>query len=319
MQEVRHVVALIARQLLPLAALIGALRHDAARDLRRRGADRRDDEGVEGFERHRALVAGKKIDRAVRQRRIVVEPALDLDHERRRPGDATEKGRKRRDSLRRAADGAPGEVGGLALPHEPGRGGEPVEREVVEHDGLAVARVLHVAFDRESGRDRGLGGGERVLDRAGARVMQPAMGDRTCDEPVGCAHRTSNIASTSTAASSGSSATPIVERACRPRSPSTATIRSEAPFITCASAAKLGSALMKPPSRTQRTMPSRSPIAARIWASTLMAQSRAAAWPASSATSRPSLPLWPSAILPSGPKQIWPETTTRFPVRTKGK
>ena len=185
-------------------------------------------------------------------REVVVEPALDLDDERRSPGEADEKAASVGIPSRGAAEGGPGEVGGLALAHEPGRGGEPVEREVVEHDGLAVGRVLHVAFDRESGRDRGVGGGERVLDQAGPRVMQPAMGDRARDEPVRRAHRTSNIASTSTAASSGSSATPIVERACRPRSPSTATIRSEAPFITCAKPAKLGSALMKPPSRTQR-------------------------------------------------------------------
>ena len=58
------------------------------------------------------------------------------------------------------------------------------------------------------------------------RIVQAAVGDRPCGEPGGGAHRTSNRPSTSTAASSGSSATPTVDRAWRPRSPSTATIRS---------------------------------------------------------------------------------------------
>src|ERR1700735_5329252 len=48
----------------------------------------------------------------------------------------------------------------------------------------------------------------------------------------GTAQDTSNRPSTSTAASAGNAATPTVERACLPLSPKTATMRSEAPFIT---------------------------------------------------------------------------------------
>ena len=59
-----------------------------------------------------------------------------------------------------------------------------------------------------------------------------------------------------------------------------------------ASPAKLGTALMKPPSRTHCTTPwSRSPTAAWTCASTLSAQSRAAATPCWGETSAPSLPL----------------------------
>src|SRR5829696_3344794 len=110
---------------------------------------------------------------------------------------------------------------------------------VVKHDRLAVGRVLHVALDGVAARDGGLGGGERVLEDAAGAIVQPAMGDWCRDQPVRRAHSTSNIPSTSTAQSIGSSATPTVVRACRPLSPNTATIRSEAPFITVGTAAKV--------------------------------------------------------------------------------
>ena len=78
--------------------------------------------------------------------------------------------------------------------------------------------------------------------------------------------------STSTAASAGSEATPTVVRAWRPLSPKAATIRSEAPFSTLGPSRKSGAELMKPPSRTTRTTLSRSPSAALICASRLIAQ-----------------------------------------------
>jgi hypothetical protein len=42
---------------------------------------------------------------------------------------------------------------------------------------------------------------------------------------------------------------------------------------------------------------------------------RLEAMPCSAETSAPSLPLWAGSRVPSGPKQIWPEMTTRLPVR----
>ncbi|KIU33883.1 hypothetical protein SR39_11835 [Methylobacterium radiotolerans] len=105
----------------------------------------------------------------------------------------------------------------------------------------------------------------------------------------------------------------------RPRSPSSSTIRSEAPFITPATAEKPGAALMKPPSRTHwTTARSRSPTAASSWARTLRAHRRAAAFPASAETLPPTLPLCSAAMAPSAPKQTWPEITTKLPVRTNG-
>ena len=182
--------------------------------------------------------------------------------------------------------------------------GEAAERVVVMHHGLAVGGELDVDLDREIACDGGLrprAGMFSMMPRAA--IVQAAMGDRPRRQPVRRAHRvsaqeTSNTPSTSTAASAGSEATPTVVRAWRPLSPKAATIRSEAPFSTFGPSRKSGAELTKPPSRTTRTTLSRSPSAALICASRLIAQPRAAALPCSTVTPAPSLPL--AISLPSG-------------------
>src|SRR6185437_6797070 len=199
--------------------------------------------------------------------------------------------------------------------------GETADRVVMVHHRLAIGGELDIAFDAEIARYRSQCRGRHVFDDAACGVVQPAVGDRPRRQPVGCAHlaapaqETSNSPSTSTAASAGSAATPTVVRAWRPLSPKAATIRSEAPLSTFGPSRKSGAELIKPPSRTTRTTLSRSPSAALIWASKLMAQPRAAAAPCSIVTPAPNLPL--AISLPSASKQTWPEMTSRFPVRTK--
>jgi hypothetical protein len=100
-----------------------------------------------------------------------------------------------------------------------------------------------------------------------------------------------------------------------PFSPKTATITSEAPFITFGPSRKPGAEFTKPPSRTTRATLSRSPTAALTWASRLIAQARAAFCPSSTETPAPSWPL--ATSLPSS-RQIWPDTMSKLPVRTKG-
>src|SRR5947209_5858386 len=100
-----------------------------------------------------------------------------------------------------------------------------------------VPRQLHVAFNGEAALDRGLCRGQRILDDPVVARVEPAMGDRPSRQPGRCAHTSiSNMPSTSTAASRGSCATPIVERAWRPRSPKTFMIRSDAPFMMAGTA-----------------------------------------------------------------------------------
>ena len=94
----------------------------------------------------------------------------------------------------------------------------------MEHHGLAIGTELDVAFDAEAPGDRRLRSRDAVLDHARGRVVQASMRDRPGDQPAEAgmavlvdgpvSHQAiSNIASTSTAAPAGSSATPTVERA----------------------------------------------------------------------------------------------------------
>src|SRR5262249_34291011 len=159
----------------------------------------------------------------------------------------------------------------------------------VMHHGIAVGGDLEIDLDGVAGGGRRRHGGRRVLDHAGCRIVQPAVGDGARDQPIEARHgttgrgvqATSKEPSTSTAASSGSTATPTVVRAWRPLSAKAVTMRSDAPFITFGPSRKSGAELMKPPSRTTRTTLSRSPRAALIWASRLTPQARAARWPSS--------------------------------------
>src|SRR5262245_57284668 len=175
-------------------------------------------------------------------------------------------------------------------------------------DGLAVGADLQIALDAVAAGNCRFERGGRILDDALARVVQASMGYRSRGQPVeaGIAtagrHVSPKPPSPSTAASAGNTATPTVVRACRPLSPNTETIRSEAPFITLGPSTKAGSELMKPPSRTTCLILSRSPSAALACASTLIPQARAAFWPSSSDTPLPSLPLPTS--LPPASRQI---------------
>ena len=151
---------------------------------------------------------------------------------------------------------------------KPGAVGQAAERIVVMHHGLAVGADLQVALDAVAAVDARRGMPTAVFsitpDAASCRPRW-AIGRAVSQSRMVAFRRadqdTSNAASTSTAASSGSAATPTVVRAWRPLSPNAATIRSEAPFITLGPSAKPGAELMKPPSRTTRAILSRSPSA----------------------------------------------------------
>src|SRR5471032_910345 len=108
-----------------------------------------------------------------------------------------------------------------------------------------------------------------------------------------CCHLISKTASTSTATPRGSEPTPTAARACLPASPNSAAIRSLAPLATSGCWPYSGAALTNTPTLRQRTTRSRSPPHAFLsCASRLMAQSCAAAWPASRGMSTPSLPTY---------------------------
>src|ERR1051326_2181861 len=273
-----------------------ALGHEPACNPRRRLPHHGHLERIERHQRGRTRAASEDLCRAQRQAPIAVAEALEFDGKRRAAGDEVEQFAERDDAVGRvlqlyALEIRGGHGGKGAAPV-----GHPPERRVMMHHRLAVGRDLQVGLDAVARRDRGREGARRVLDRA--LPVQPAVGDRAFGEPVETAHDTSNEPSTSTAALSGSAATPTVVRACRPLSPNARTIRSEAPFITLGPSGKPAAELMKPPSRTTRITLSRSPSAALIWHRMLIAQARAAFWPSSIETPAPSWPCatsWPSA------------------------
>ena len=124
--------------------------------------------------------------------------------------------------------------------------GKAVELPVVEHNRKAVAGLLHIAFDAHAGGDRRGEGGQGVFGIGAA--MQAAVGVFAPLQPEGPRRigrggepgierrdqpqPTATIASTSTAAPSGSTGTPTALLACLPASPKTSAIRSEAPLAT---------------------------------------------------------------------------------------
>src|SRR5215208_1363867 len=283
------------------------------------------------IERHygdRTGIGLEHLRHPARQPRVTVEMALELDENSDAPADQAEKIAQGHHPVRGLLEAHEFEMGGRHGVQAAFSVGNPAERRVMIDHRLAVGSDVQVDFDRVVGVNGGRHGRRRVLDDAARLVVHAAMRDRPRDQPVEPGHNellcgratllpyaTSNEPSTSTAASSGSTATPTVVRAWRPLSAKAVTMRSEAPFITLGPSRKSGAELMKPPSRTTRTTLSRSPSAALTWARRLTAQVRAARWPSSTDTPAPSLPL--AISFPSTSRQSWPDTTSRFPVRTK--
>src|SRR5262249_25827044 len=303
----------------PAGMIDPPLRHDPAAHRRCRPSQPRHHIRIERHGGNRAGISGEHRDGAGDEARVAFEPALELEHEGGARADQVAQIAERHHAVGGGAKRDLFELGRAQGGERAAALGEAAERVVVVHHGLAIAAELQVDLDAVAGGHRGRDRARGILDDAARRIVQAAVGDRPRGEPVGCSHGrerhfTSNMPSTSTAASSGSTATPTVVRACRPLSPNSDTIRSEAPFMTFGPSTNFGSELMKPPRRTTRVTFSRSPSAAFTWASTLMAQARAAFWPSSVETPAPSLPV--ATSLPSAPRQSWPETTSSRPVRT---
>src|SRR6185312_8492079 len=273
--------------------------------------------GIEAHERGGAAIFGRDAGGFFGELNVAVPMAFQFDDDRNAPGDASEKFLQRRNAARAILEGNTTQRGEVHVAQHAFSHRQTIKRVIVKDDDFTVSSELDVAFDAVARGRRDFGGLDGVLHQRAAEgaIVQPAMRDGTRRQPAKIAHSTSKMASTSTEASKGSSATPTVVRAWRPASPKISTMRSEAPFITFGSSAKVGTALMKPPRRTHRLILSRSPSVAFACTSTLMSAIRAAAWPRSGEVSAPSLPLMNS---PPGVAETWPEQNRRLPVRTFG-
>ena len=232
---------------------IVALGHHAAWQHRGDLSQCRDLLGIEGHQRRRPAIAGQDRGGTADEPVVAVEPALQLDNERGATSHQVAQFRERHHAIGRGLEADALEVGEGPLVEPTGAFGQPAERIVVMHHGLAIGGDPEIAFDPVSPCDRCCERRRRILDHAISGVMQTSVRHGMRDQPVQCGHRqclgqaTSNTPSTSTAASAGSAATPTVVRAWRPLSPRTATNRSDAPFITFGPSRKAGSELMNPP------------------------------------------------------------------------
>jgi hypothetical protein len=140
-----------------------------------------------GIERHKAegtAVILKNLKNAMNQHGTPVPVALEFDQERHSSFDLMKKLGQCRDGFGGMPQSNFLKLGGGAANHRSCRRGEPVQCPVVKHHRLAITGKLQVAFDGIIG---GHGCSKRshgVFDYAGIDIVQPAMGDRPCDEPV---------------------------------------------------------------------------------------------------------------------------------------
>src|SRR5579872_5815233 len=324
--EMPHARTLGRRRFGPIGLSVVALRNDASRPVRYHLAKRDHLVRIERHSGNRSGVGLEHFCHPFHEPAIAVEATFDLNNDRNASAHQDAEVGERHHLFARVLETnflqrhpAQAEQGARAL-------GEAAKFIVMMHHGFAVGSELDVAFDSEIRFDGSECRARHVFDDAARAIVQTAMGHRPRGQPVrrshlrlsffGPCYETSNTPSTSTAASAGSEETPTVVRAWRPLSPKAATIKSEAPLSTFGPSRKSGTELTKPPRRTTRTTLSRSPSAALTCARRLMAQPRAAAAPCSTLTFAPSLPL--AISLPSAPRQTWPETNRRLPLRTKG-
>src|SRR3984893_2972073 len=220
---------------------------------------------IEAFEAYWPRIGGHGSHPPIGKAHVAVVTAFDLDDDRSAFADANEIIRQRNDPLIAVLIGQLAEFIGAERIDAAFRPHQTVEGKIVEHHGFAIFCALNIALDRVVLGDCRGGGGGSIFDQSGLFGMKSPVRDRPRRQPVRriyCPPRQlpaiSNRASISPPLSSGNPATPAVDLACRPLSPKTSTMKSEAPFITPAKLAKPGAMLIKTPSLTQCEILSRS-------------------------------------------------------------
>src|SRR6056297_432291 len=284
--------------------------HDPARDIQGERGHAQHHMRVEGHHRHRPGIACQSLRRGRFQRAAglahLAVLVLQLDQERHAACHEAEDFGQIGNALCAALERYGCQIGGVALAHRTRLAGQAAKAVVVKHHRLPVAAELQVDLDPVTRRYGRRDPGARVLGAGIRHVMQSAMRQRHAAKDLWqCAHLIWNTPSISTATPKGSEGAETAARACLPASPSASPMKSDAPLITAGCWVKSAVELTKPVSFTTRTSRSRSPPqAALTCASRAIAQTFAAAAPASTSMSAPSLPV--SSVSPS--LAIWPET-----------
>ncbi len=156
--------------------------YDAQRSLESGAVQGVQRNGIEGFERQRAGIAGDigQSLPAQRPRLVGIALLLDLDHQRHLAGHPRQQFGKPQGRVAigavRQGDGA--QRFGRGVPHQPILTREAGKLAIVENHGLAIGCQLQVAFDAEAARNGRLERRARIFDDAAGAVMQAAMRHR---------------------------------------------------------------------------------------------------------------------------------------------
>src|SRR5499427_8561648 len=228
-QEKCQFKALRRTEIAPNQRRTAASRRDTADDVRGNAPQGDDKRGVKRHNGDRPMIARKHGGGSRRKPKVAVEPALEFDDERRAPGHEVEQ----------VSEGHH-PVGGRTERHAfESRGGHIAERAcaisqtakriVMINHGLVIGADLQVGLNAIVACYRRRRSRCGVFDDTLRAIMEPPMGDRAGGQPAeawfrsqtassshsscAVAHDTSNVPSTSTAASAGSTATPTVVRA----------------------------------------------------------------------------------------------------------
>ena len=197
---------------------------------------------IEAHHRHRPGITFQIAPHGAAQRADrPVSLGLEFKQQRHLPGNQIEHIAQGRNGLAGAAQGQRRQFPHAVVSQFAFLPGQPFQRGIVEHHRPPVLGLAHITFDAEPRGDRGGKTGQRIFRHLAA--VQAAMGIGPFAQPAGvdrfACHRPraqpaaiSTTASTSTAAPSGSAGTPTAALACRPASPNTCCISSEAPLAT---------------------------------------------------------------------------------------
>jgi hypothetical protein len=157
----------------PVPVLIA--QHQTAQDARRIVAEPGDRLDIERHHPGRPTIALERAADGERQRLDMRRRGFDLDQHWHSSTHTSENIAEPRNGFMTVAQTDRRQLAGAALLDVAGRRGHPIERRVMEDEGLAVAAQANIDLDAMAKRDGGVDRGAAVLGRV--RTMQAAMGE----------------------------------------------------------------------------------------------------------------------------------------------
>src|SRR6187401_1909459 len=161
-----------------------ALRDDASDQGRVSAADKFNQFGIKGHKCGRSAIRGKDIGCSRQQPRIAVEVTLEFQEQSGSAGYQIEQFTECKNAV-----GGCLELNALELRHAqfgeaPRTLGQSTECIIVMHHGLAVGADLQICFDAVAASNRSCESGSSIFDDAALRVMQAAVSNGSCSQPI---------------------------------------------------------------------------------------------------------------------------------------